>query len=164
MITNNGDSYWSLMIPTEFGFVSCCTTFCLLIFVYLFSNAIYCITLHPLSSFPGPTSAAVSRLPWWRSCITGDQVAWIQKLHEKYGPVVRISPNELSYVDQGIDAWQEIYGHKKGKEEWAKAPEWFLTPRNGMCVFTLRRSRRMKVAEYKTVLEALLERFGRRIS
>lgn len=32
----------------------------------------------------------------------------IKKLHDKYGDVVRVAPNELSYTNP--DAWQEIYG------------------------------------------------------
>jgi cytochrome P450 len=32
------------------------------------------------------------------------------QMHEKYGPVVRVRPNELSFV--GPQAWQDIYGHK----------------------------------------------------
>jgi cytochrome P450 len=40
-------------------------------------------------------------------------------LHNRYGPVVRTSPNELSYI--GPELWKEIYGHKSaGEEEFAK--------------------------------------------
>jgi hypothetical protein len=35
-----------------------------------------------------------------------------QRLHEKYGPVVRISPSHLSYTD--ARAWKDIYGHRLG--------------------------------------------------
>jgi cytochrome P450 len=31
-------------------------------------------------------------------------------MHEKYGPTVRVRPNELTFVDPR--AWQDIYGHK----------------------------------------------------
>ncbi|TQS34603.1 hypothetical protein Golomagni_05006 [Golovinomyces magnicellulatus] len=34
----------------------------------------------------------------------------LRDLHEKYGPVVRVRPNELSYIDE--QAWNDIYGHK----------------------------------------------------
>lgn len=30
------------------------------------------------------------------------------KLHKKYGPVLRIAPDELSYAS--AQAWQDIYG------------------------------------------------------
>jgi cytochrome P450 len=35
-------------------------------------------------------------------------VNWHQNLHEKYGDVVRIAPNELSYINPR--AWEDIYG------------------------------------------------------
>lgn len=33
---------------------------------------------------------------------------YYQYLHEKYGPVVRVSPNELSFIS--VEAREEIYG------------------------------------------------------
>ena len=33
----------------------------------------------------------------------------VKELHDKYGPVVRIAPGELSY--NCPEAWQDIYGH-----------------------------------------------------
>ncbi|XDG06942.1 hypothetical protein ABKA04_006557 [Annulohypoxylon sp. FPYF3050] len=36
----------------------------------------------------------------------------MRKLHAKYGPVVRITPNELAYCDP--QAWKDIYGHRSG--------------------------------------------------
>lgn len=40
----------------------------------------------------------------------GDRTITIHRLHEQYGPVVRISPNEVSFNNQ--DALKEIYGIK----------------------------------------------------
>jgi len=37
----------------------------------------------------------------------------VADLHEKYGPVIRIGPNELSYITE--DAWNDIYGKVPGK-------------------------------------------------
>ncbi|KAK0629555.1 cytochrome P450 [Bombardia bombarda] len=108
------------------------TTVALFLTAYLVIDAIYSVTLHPLASYPGPISTAISRLPWWWSCITGDQVKFMVKLHTKYGPVVRFSPNDLSYVDQSGETWKDIYGYEKGKEEFVKAQEWFVTPHNGV--------------------------------
>jgi hypothetical protein len=34
----------------------------------------------------------------------------VKSLHDKYGPVVRIAPEELSY--NCAEAWQDIYGNK----------------------------------------------------
>lgn len=37
-------------------------------------------------------------------------INWIHELHQKYGPVVRYAPNELSFIDPGI--WKDVYGHR----------------------------------------------------
>lgn len=41
-------------------------------------------------------------------------------LHDKYGPVVRVSPNELSFNTSG--AWNDIYGHRPGHKNFHKSP------------------------------------------
>jgi cytochrome P450 len=51
---------------------------------------------------------AVSRIPIVYSVIAGKSASWLQKLHEEYGPVVRVAPSELSYADSR--AWTDIYG------------------------------------------------------
>ena len=33
----------------------------------------------------------------------------IRRFHEQYGPVIRYSPDELSFIT--ADAWKDIYGH-----------------------------------------------------
>lgn len=37
----------------------------------------------------------------------------VKKLHDKYGTVVRIAPDELSFID--ATSWQEIYSTKPGQ-------------------------------------------------
>ncbi|MCJ1378123.1 hypothetical protein MMC17_001219 [Xylographa soralifera] len=75
---------------------------------WLLWSAVYNVFLHPLHSFPGPKSAAATPLPYaWRLC-NGRMVDWTTALHEKYGTVVRIHPNELSFV--GHAAWQDVFG------------------------------------------------------
>lgn len=44
----------------------------------------------------------------------------VHKLHEQYGPVVRIAPNHLSYTD--LQGWRDIYGHRSGPQH-ANKPE-----------------------------------------
>lgn len=39
-------------------------------------------------------------------------------LHKKYGPIVRITPNQLS-VDGSI-AFPQVFQHRPGKPEWSK--------------------------------------------
>jgi hypothetical protein len=99
--------------------------------IYVIASIFHAVMLHPLSKFPGPLHTSLSCLPYWKACITGQQVKWMQKLHSQYGPVVRYGPNELSYVDQDSTAWKAIHGHEKGGREFPKAKEWFVAPYNG---------------------------------
>jgi hypothetical protein len=41
-----------------------------------------------------------------------------EKLHAKYGEVVRIKPNQLSFT--GEEAWRDIYMHRQGQPQMAK--------------------------------------------
>jgi cytochrome P450 len=41
-------------------------------------------------------------------------------LHDKYGSVVRLSPNELAF--NSVQAWTDIYGHRTGRRDYAKDP------------------------------------------
>jgi cytochrome P450 len=43
-----------------------------------------------------------------------------RKLHERYGPVIRLSPNELAF--NTVAAWQDIYGHRNGRQDLGKHP------------------------------------------
>ncbi|KXH53894.1 cytochrome P-450 [Colletotrichum salicis] len=77
---------------------------------FVVSRTIYNVYFHPLSRYPGPRLWAASRLPWNTVNLQGN-LAWkIRELHEKYGPVVRIAPDELSYTSS--TAWKKIYGQK----------------------------------------------------
>lgn len=53
--------------------------------------------------------------------ITGQPHEHIAALHARHGPVVRISPTQLSYTDPS--AWRDIFGHRKqGQAEHPKDP------------------------------------------
>ena len=51
------------------------------------------------------------------------------ELHQKYGPVVRIAPDELSYNTAG--AWRDIYGYRPADSQMNKDPNFFGPPRFG---------------------------------
>lgn len=97
---------------------------------YAIGGFLYAILFHPLHTFPGPKIAAWSRIPYWYACLTGNQVRWIQKLHTRYGPVVRFGPNDLSYADGR--AWKDIHGREKGREKNPKDRRFYGPPRNGV--------------------------------
>jgi hypothetical protein len=54
----------------------------------------------------------VSELPATIALVRGNQHTYYRWLHEKYGPVVRVSPDELSFVS--VNAREEIYGFRVG--------------------------------------------------
>lgn len=68
---------------------------------------------HPLASFPGPRMHAASVWPYQYYQVRGKGSHHIADLHEAYGPVVRFSPNQVSYIKSS--AWKEIYGPKIGR-------------------------------------------------
>ncbi|KAI9446339.1 high nitrogen upregulated cytochrome P450 monooxygenase 2 [Lactarius indigo] len=57
---------------------------------------------HPLAKYPGPAIAKTSKL--WAAYLgaTGDQHRYYKSLHDHYGDVVRIGPNELSIRDSSL--------------------------------------------------------------
>lgn len=71
----------------------------------------------PLRSIPGPLLCRMTSLwTYWHSYI-GDDCSRISELHERWGPVVRIAPNEVSISDGA--ALAPIYSEKGG---FLKAP------------------------------------------
>ncbi|KAI0265059.1 high nitrogen upregulated cytochrome P450 monooxygenase 2 [Gloeopeniophorella convolvens] len=54
---------------------------------------------HPLAKFPGPVLPRVSKWYLARIAGKGNQHTYIQQLHVRYGDVVRVGPNELSFRD-----------------------------------------------------------------
>lgn len=72
----------------------------------------------------------------WR----GEDAKAKHRLHSQYGPVVRVSPTEISYIDadayghglSGKNAWKDIYGHRlAGKRSFAKDRRLYAIPVNG---------------------------------
>ncbi|CAN8099134.1 unnamed protein product [Discula destructiva] len=68
----------------------------------------YLLWFHPLSKFPGPKLAACTQL-WYARTFTGGR--WhevISSAHRRYGDVIRIAPNELSFAS--VQAFKDLYG------------------------------------------------------
>ncbi|CAG8959926.1 hypothetical protein HYFRA_00012643 [Hymenoscyphus fraxineus] len=81
---------------------------------FLIVGIIRRIYFHPLSHIPGPLLAKISNYPYSRDFLSGRQPWRMLALHEKYGPVVRVSPNEVSFAS--AQSWQDIYAPRKGGE------------------------------------------------
>ena len=84
----------------------------------MLSHAIYNLYFHPLSKFPGPKVAAITRLYYIKHALTGRLPFNNTKLHARYGGIVRIAPDELSL--NTAEGWRDIYGNRIGKPEMPK--------------------------------------------
>ncbi|KAL1966235.1 hypothetical protein VTN77DRAFT_4787 [Rasamsonia byssochlamydoides] len=76
---------------------------------------VYNLYLHPLRSYPGPYLARATRLYYIYYDLQGVIHLKIKELHDRYGEVVRIAPNELSYNTS--QAWRDIYGHRSSTKQ-----------------------------------------------
>lgn len=108
------------MLSTILAFVA-------LLSLYYVVSALYFLTFHPLADVPGPKICAFSRIPYWLVALKGDDVQWMKSLHDRYGPVVRFGPTDLSYT--ASEAWNDIHGPKVTE----KAQEFSVQPVNGEC-------------------------------
>lgn len=88
--------------------------------------AIYSLYFHPLAKFPGPKLASVSRLPFAISAVRGRTYEWLDDLHTRYGPVVRIAPGELTTISP--KAWEDVYLRRP---QMPKDPHSQTPPLNG---------------------------------
>ncbi|EAW12425.1 cytochrome P450 [Aspergillus clavatus NRRL 1] len=99
------------------------------ILVYVSTQSLYNIYFHPLAGFPGPLVARASLVCFLHSSMSPCSVftrfrqAWriyhsmggrfhraIDEQHRRYGPVFRVSPNELSFAS--VASWKDIYCHR----------------------------------------------------
>ncbi|KAI0881626.1 cytochrome P450 [Annulohypoxylon maeteangense] len=77
-----------------------CTAVSLLVSSFIIIKVFYRLFLSPLSKFPGPKLAAATKLyEAYHVLIKNDWLENLKNLHEIYGPVVRLGPNELHFVD-----------------------------------------------------------------
>jgi hypothetical protein len=99
-----------------------------LLIVYIICTSIYYIAFHPLASIPGPKICGITRIPYWLVALKGEDVQWMKSLHDKYGPVVRFGPTDVSYA--AAQAWSDIHGPKDSE----KAQEFSVQPVNGQLI------------------------------
>jgi hypothetical protein len=75
---------------------------------WLAAVAVYRILFHPLACIPGPRLAAVSNI-WYAIQVRNGRTKELGRtLHRKYGPVVRVGPDELWF--DSMEACKVIYG------------------------------------------------------
>ncbi|KAI0834222.1 cytochrome P450 [Hypoxylon sp. FL0890] len=79
---------------------------------------VYSVLSSPLAKVPGPWHTKWTEAVSKYTAVKGTRPKWIHSLHLKYGPVVRISPTEVSLQDPS--ATNQIYSIKNEfrKSEW----------------------------------------------
>ncbi|KAI5358507.1 Putative cytochrome P450 [Septoria linicola] len=73
---------------------------------------IYRTFFDPLSHIPGPLICRLTSLWAWTHSYLGDESRQIDALHKKYGPVIRITPNEVVFAEG--EALAPIYSERGG--------------------------------------------------
>lgn len=113
---------------------------CAALLIYGLAIITYRIYFHPLSQYPGPLLARFTRLRLTYYVLTGNHIYDTERLHLKYGDVVRVAPDELSYI--ATAAWKDIQGHKSGRGDMEKDHVFFNTISAGpLALPALRRTR-----------------------
>ncbi|PYI24529.1 putative cytochrome P450 [Aspergillus violaceofuscus CBS 115571] len=94
--------------PTSVLFIF--AVLCVPLLVFTITRSLYNLYFHPLAGFPGPLLARTSLA--WRiyHSMGGRFHRVIDQQHRRYGPVFRVSPNELSFAS--VASWKDIYGHR----------------------------------------------------
>lgn len=72
--------------------------------IALFSITLNGLFLAPLARLPGLALSALTRVPL---IFTGRRSAWIYEIYVKYGPVVHVAPDEVSFAMR--EAAKEFY-------------------------------------------------------
>ncbi|KAI7091342.1 cytochrome P450 [Hortaea werneckii] len=100
--------------------------------IYYLGKTIYDVYFGPLSKFPGPKINAWSRIPSILTLVRGDDNVDIPRLHQQYGPIVRITPDSLSMAD-GAESFKQVYGFRKaGQPKPVKDTKFYGKPLNGV--------------------------------
>ncbi|OTA61601.1 cytochrome P450 [Hypoxylon sp. EC38] len=93
--------------------------------VYGLLLVIYRLYFHPLASFPGPRICAVTE--WYEFyCYIVKEGQWgneVRKMHEKYGPIVRTSPWELSIRDSEFYSQLYVTTSTRRTDMWPRGRE-----------------------------------------
>jgi cytochrome P450 len=84
-----------------------------------------------------------------------------KRLHDKYGAVIRVSPNELAF--NSVQSWEDIYGHRIGAANMHKDPIHVgsVEPMKGVTTLTMaddvNHTRQRRALAYAFSLKALME-------
>ncbi|ETS86904.1 hypothetical protein PFICI_00732 [Pestalotiopsis fici W106-1] len=101
--------------------------------IYLVTLVFYRLVLHPLARFPGPKLAASTLLyeAYYDLVRSGQYTFKIAELHEKYGPIIRISPHELHINDPSY--FEKLYRHDGRWDKYSWSYDGFVAPGSTLC-------------------------------
>ncbi|CAF9929306.1 MAG: hypothetical protein GOMPHAMPRED_005365 [Gomphillus americanus] len=87
----------------------------LLAVVYKVTRILYRFYFHPLAKIPGPPLAIATYLYEWYYDIWhhGTYNSRLPQLHEKYGPVLRLNPDEVHVLDH--EYYPEVFNNTSGR-------------------------------------------------
>ncbi|KAJ9363700.1 hypothetical protein DTO280E4_2290 [Paecilomyces variotii] len=99
-------------------FLQVLTTSIVVALLWVVTESIRRLFFHPLSHIPGPRLAA---LTWWYEfyydvILPGKYIFKIQELHGEYGPILRITPDEIHINDIGFS--DTVYAGLRDKYEY----------------------------------------------
>lgn len=102
------------------------TTILVLLILYPISQIVYNVYFHPLAKIPGPFLWSASRIPFVYHLLRGSLIKSQQRFHNKYGPVFRMAPDEVSFASE--EAWHDIYAWRAGHKRAIRDPSFFHPP------------------------------------
>ena len=97
------------------------------LFLYLLIGGVYRICFHRLSHLPGPKLAGLTYLYQSYYDLYPYQGRWLFQqiaLHEKYGPIVRVGPDEIHISDPKF--YDTAFGTAKKKRDKSMTWYWFV--------------------------------------
>ncbi|KAI6082029.1 cytochrome P450 [Hypoxylon rubiginosum] len=132
-----------LDLSTTLSWTTIPTTILSAVLAWFIAVWIYNLWFHPLSQFPGPLLGRASLFYRFLHTSRGKFHVAITDAHRKYGSIVRVAPNELSFAS--VESWKAIYGHPApGKNIAPKGPfyEVFASGFRSKCVGSERDSKK----------------------
>ncbi|MCJ1271041.1 hypothetical protein MMC22_010940 [Lobaria immixta] len=138
-------------------------------------GVVYRLYLHPLAHFPGPKLAISTYwYEFYYDVIKRGRYTWkLKELHEQYGPIIRINPNELHINDPGYydeyspGAIRRIEKPKAFADCFGPTTMGFATVSHEL--HRIRRSAlnpyfsKRSIAEYAPVIQSVVDKFCTRL-
>lgn len=113
MMNADGKPTWTLVSFTMLALiVSVARRLCALLISLVTSIVLYRLFLHPLANIPGPKLAAISNVWYAYHARNGRMLHLGKTLHQIYGPMVRVGPNEVWFNSK--EAFSKIYSEWRG--------------------------------------------------